>query len=261
MCKNATIFLNATGQATLTPADVNNNSTDACGISTLTLSKTTFNCSNIGNNVVTLTLKDAANNTSSCTATVTVRDAIAPTAVCADLTVRLSQSGTVAVYPAVLGLAGSSTDNCAVYYVSPTLKVYNTSNLGPNNLVITIRDGALNLASCTSVITVLPYGGNNLQSPDNGANTLGGIMEDFDLSVFPNPTAGATTVAFNLPTEQSFALRVFDLSGRLVMERHGEGFEGENAIRLESGSLSQGLYILDFQSERLKAQKRLVVQN
>jgi hypothetical protein len=128
-------------------------------------------------------------------------------------------------------------------------------------LVITIRDGALNLASCTSVITVLPYGGNNLQSPDNGANTLGGIMEDFDLSVFPNPTAGATTVAFNLPTEQSFALRVFDLSGRLVMERHGEGFEGENAIRLESGSLSQGLYILDFQSERLKAQKRLVVQN
>ncbi|RKS89679.1 HYR domain-containing protein, partial [Flavobacterium limicola] len=40
--KNITVQLNATGNATITPADVNNGSTDACGIATLALDKTSF---------------------------------------------------------------------------------------------------------------------------------------------------------------------------------------------------------------------------
>ncbi|MFY7883497.1 MAG: HYR domain-containing protein, partial [Dolichospermum sp.] len=46
--KNATVYLDATGNASITVADINNNSTDNVGITSLSLSQTNFNCSNIG---------------------------------------------------------------------------------------------------------------------------------------------------------------------------------------------------------------------
>lgn len=62
----------ANGTATITPTQVDNGSTDACGIATLTLSKTTFSCDNIGANTVTLTVTDVHGNVARQTATVTV---------------------------------------------------------------------------------------------------------------------------------------------------------------------------------------------
>ena len=70
-CKPATITL-ANGTATITPADIDNGSTDECSTVTLSVSKSQFDCSNIGANNVTLTVMDAAGNTSTCVAVVTV---------------------------------------------------------------------------------------------------------------------------------------------------------------------------------------------
>jgi len=71
-CKPATINLNAAGSATY-------GSTDNCGITQRLLSKSSFNCSNLGTNNVTLTVKDAAGNSNSCVAVVTVVDNLGPT--------------------------------------------------------------------------------------------------------------------------------------------------------------------------------------
>jgi uncharacterized repeat protein (TIGR01451 family) len=73
-CKPATIYIDATGVATLTAAMINNGSSDNCPSSNLiySLSKSSFNCSNIGPNTVTLTVADVSGNASSCTTTVTV---------------------------------------------------------------------------------------------------------------------------------------------------------------------------------------------
>ena len=70
-CKNVTVTL-VNGSATITAADVNNGSTDNCAIQSVSVSKTSFNCSNAGANTVTLTVTDIHSNTKTCTATVTV---------------------------------------------------------------------------------------------------------------------------------------------------------------------------------------------
>ncbi|MDZ4793675.1 MAG: lamin tail domain-containing protein [Bacteroidota bacterium] len=70
-CKPFTVTL-SNGSATIAGADVNNGSTDDCGPVTLSVSPSAFNCSNIGNNNVTLTVTDGAGNTSTCVAVVTV---------------------------------------------------------------------------------------------------------------------------------------------------------------------------------------------
>ncbi|MEL1241822.1 HYR domain-containing protein, partial [Flavobacterium flavipallidum] len=70
--QNIILQLDATGNVSTTAAAVNNGSSDNCGIASLSLSKTDFNCSNFGDNTVTLTVTDVNGNSSTATATVTV---------------------------------------------------------------------------------------------------------------------------------------------------------------------------------------------
>jgi hypothetical protein len=68
---------------TITSAQIDNGSSDNCGAVTLTIgggADQTFDCSSVGAQTVTLTVTDANGNTSTCDATVTIEDNIAPTA-------------------------------------------------------------------------------------------------------------------------------------------------------------------------------------
>lgn len=64
------------GTVNITAADVDNGSTDNWGIDSLSLNKTDFSCSNIGDNQVVLSATDKAGNVSSAPAVVTVVGAI-----------------------------------------------------------------------------------------------------------------------------------------------------------------------------------------
>jgi hypothetical protein len=78
-CQDVTVTLDKFGSATVTPAQVNNGSTDNCAAPeflTYTLDKSTFGCNDIGTNTVTLTVTDPCGNSSTCTATVTVLEGI-----------------------------------------------------------------------------------------------------------------------------------------------------------------------------------------
>ena len=72
LTKNITIQLDASSNATINVAAINNGSTDNCEISLMELDKTTYNCANVGENTVTLKVTDRSGNTSTRTATVTV---------------------------------------------------------------------------------------------------------------------------------------------------------------------------------------------
>ncbi|MES2003507.1 MAG: cadherin-like beta sandwich domain-containing protein [Bacteroidota bacterium] len=71
-----TVSLNVSGTASITAAQVNNNSSDNCGISSISVSPSTFSCANIGANTVTLTITDIHGNTNTATAVVTVAGSI-----------------------------------------------------------------------------------------------------------------------------------------------------------------------------------------
>lgn len=67
-----TVLLNANGQASITAAQINNGSTDNCGVNSVTVSPSSFTCANLGPNTVTLTVTDVNGNTATATAIVTV---------------------------------------------------------------------------------------------------------------------------------------------------------------------------------------------
>ncbi len=72
VCQTVTVNLDTTGNGSTTAAAIGSGSTDNCTISNLSLSQSSFNCSNAGNNSVTLTVTDNNGNTSSCIAVVSV---------------------------------------------------------------------------------------------------------------------------------------------------------------------------------------------
>lgn len=83
VCQDITVDLDpVTGTVTIIPADVDNGSSDNCSIASMTLDVSSFDCSNVGPNTVTMTVTDASGRTATCTSTVTVQDVTAPEVFC-----------------------------------------------------------------------------------------------------------------------------------------------------------------------------------
>jgi ribosomal protein L31 len=75
VCKNETVSLGGTGEYTLGQLELNSGSYDNCAMGnqlSFQLSKITFNCDNIGNNLVVMTVKDPCGNTDTCHAVLNV---------------------------------------------------------------------------------------------------------------------------------------------------------------------------------------------
>ena len=98
VAQNLTVQLDASGAATITGAQADNGSSDACGIASLVPSKTTYGCADVGTpSTVTLTVTDNNSNVSTATFTVTVEDNVSPTAVCQNLTIQLDAAGAASI--------------------------------------------------------------------------------------------------------------------------------------------------------------------
>jgi hypothetical protein len=152
ICQNITIFLNSSGVASIIPSDIDNGSNDACGIASLELDVTSFDCSNVGANTVVLTVTDNNGNVSTCSATVTVQDLIEPVAICKDITVQLDAAGNVTITPA--DVDNGSNDACGIADLSIDVAAFDCSNVGANTVVLTVTDNNGNVSTCTSTVTV-----------------------------------------------------------------------------------------------------------
>ncbi len=151
--KNLTVNLNAAGTANITAAQVNDGSSDNCGIAAITVDKTNFNCSNVGANTVTLTVTDVNGNSSSATAVVTVVDNILPIAASQNITVQLGANGTASITAAQIN--NGSSDNCGIATITVDKTTFDCSNAGANTVTLTVTDVNGNSRSTTATVTVV----------------------------------------------------------------------------------------------------------
>jgi hypothetical protein len=77
ICENVNIELDEFGNASIMVDDIDGGSSDNCSFIT-TASPLDFNCSNLGDNIVTLTVTDPAGNVAECQAIVNVADMLPP---------------------------------------------------------------------------------------------------------------------------------------------------------------------------------------
>ncbi|MBK13027.1 MAG: hypothetical protein CL849_05790, partial [Crocinitomicaceae bacterium] len=150
--QDVTVELDETGAGSITINQVDNGSLDACGIASMSLSQTVFDCSHVGPNTVTLTVMDVNGNVSMAAATVTVQDNIAPEAMAQDFTVQLDSNGAASIDAD--DIDNGSSDACGIASMSLDQSTFDCSHVGLNTVTLTVTDINGNASIATATVTV-----------------------------------------------------------------------------------------------------------
>lgn len=150
--QNMTVQLDVMGNASITPAEINNGSSDNCSIQSLSLDQTIFNCTDLGDNTITLTAIDGSGNTGTAMATVTVEDNINPTALARDITIQLDAAGNATITPDQVD--NRSSDNCGTISLALDQMTFTCDDLGNNTVTLTVTDNSGNRSQATAMVTV-----------------------------------------------------------------------------------------------------------
>ncbi len=192
ICRNRSVQLDATGNASITAADVNNGSSSTCGIQSMTVSPNTFTCSDVGMVPVTLVVMDIHGNSDSCNAVVEVEDNVAPVALCRNITIQLDALGLATITGA--DIDNGSNDVCGIQSLDANPSIFTAADVGPNNVTLFVTDNNGHVNTCNAIVTVedvtppealcqditvrLNTSGNVTITPfdvDNGSNDESGI--------------------------------------------------------------------------------------
>lgn len=151
--QNTTVQIDENGIATITAGELDNGSFDDCGDLQLTLDIDSFDCTNLGENNVTLTATDSFGNESNGMATVLVEDLIAPTLVTQNISVTLDNTGSVSLN--ANDIAGDSFDNCGIETLTVVPSTLTCVNLGINDIIVFATDSSGNQSFSFATVTVL----------------------------------------------------------------------------------------------------------
>nr|WP_319272835.1 PKD domain-containing protein [uncultured Draconibacterium sp.] len=163
-CKDSVLYLGETGQVTLNAYDIDNGSTDNCGIASMELSQSVFTGGDAGINTVGLIVTDVNGNSATCNFHVTIRDTIAPEITCQGFGIVLDKDGYTRIYP---GFAlNSAYDAGGIVSYSLDKVRYNCSDVGENTVTVTVKDYAGNIATCTSDFTIFDAHGPEISCKD-----------------------------------------------------------------------------------------------
>jgi len=159
LTKDIAVQLDASGNASITAAQIDNGSSDLCGIASISVRPNTFNCNNVGENIVTLTVTDINGNVSTEIAIVTVKESILPVVKTQDITVELDNAGNVSITPNQIN--NGSSDNCGIATITLDKLSFNCTNVGVNTVILTVKDKAGNTATATAKVTIVNKAGDN----------------------------------------------------------------------------------------------------
>ena len=244
-CKDATVYLDDNGEATITVDDINDGSNAGCGLSDISISQNTFDCSDVGQNPITLTVTDTYGNTDECISTVTVIDDIPP-----DISISMDP---IELWPpnhkmSTIEVDVTVSDNCpdvTYYLVSVSSNEADNglgdgdkpndiqnANYGSNDLSFDLRaersgngngrtytivyeaeDASGNTATATAYV-VVPH-----DQSKNGAfaSEINANTPELMLNCFPNPAN--TEVTFSIEAARGFeevSITITDLQGNKI---------------------------------------------
>lgn len=129
--------------------------------------------------------------------------------------------------------------------------IRSTERPGVYNLSVQVEGDSFRRSLVTS-IAVVPDGQSKLEENERAAS--------FAITkVFPNPSAGNATLQLDLQAGETYTLRVFDMSGRVVEERQVQGHGQQQISWLAGAGLNNGLYILELSNGTERQTARLVL--
>ena len=251
-------LLDANGQVVITPADLDNGTTDGFNGNALKLTvvPNTFGCSSAGKDVsVTFYAEDYVGGLIGTDAngvvgdvshkvykqaTVRIEDKIAPVIVSKDINLVINNGSITIVAADVLF---SATDACGIDEYSYALSRSTFTNVdalaGPVTITVYATDINGNVGSATAKVTFTT----NLSVDTH--------KKEKEITIYPNPTT--SVLHLQLSNELIIdKLVIRDLNGKIVMQRTGKN----SGINVEK--LASGIYILEVYSSKNKFKTKFI---
>jgi len=234
VCQNISIELSSNEAVSISADDINNGSNDYSGISEVSIDQSTFDCSNLGDNQVVLSVTDNYGNIGQCTGIVTVIDVVDPVIACNNITITLEN---MFAEISIEDIDNGSSDNCGISDIQISQTQFTDEHVGENIISLTVTDNYGNISSCDAIVTV-----------DAGLgiddNTLANI------SLYPNPSSD---LVFIEGANTELEAVVFDLLGKQVMREF-------ITDKLDISCLEQGTYIINL-TDGINTSSHKIIKN
>jgi len=151
--RNISLELDDQGRASLMVTDIDDGSTDNCGISNLQLNRTEFSCEDVGENTVVMTVTDVNGNSSQAEAHVIIEDKTAPVIEPEDISLELNSKGLAEINPSMF--MHMARDACGIAEMNPEKITFSCSDIGTQQIRIISSDNNGNSSTELVEITVL----------------------------------------------------------------------------------------------------------
>jgi hypothetical protein len=231
--KEIKVALGTTGSVSVTPEQVNDGSTDNVGITSMTLSKSTFTCADLGTSTITFTAKDGSGNTSAADVTITVVDEIKPTLKTkATYTLKLDTQGKATLKWE--DFDEGSSDNCSIKERKLSKTEFSRSDGGDTKVTYTLTDISGNTSSIDITVRVDVI----LSAPERP-------LESNTLKAYPNPADSYLYLEFaeGISYGSIRASSLVDASGKVIGELTLED-AGNRRLGFSTRDLKPGMYFL-----------------
>jgi len=206
VCQDITVQLDPLGMATIDSNAIDDGSTDNCQIIEFAMDTIEFDCSDIGDHILTMSVTDFGGFTGQCSAIVTVQDTLSPVAICRDLSISLDASGTANIIAE--DIDNGSYDVCGIQGLQVSPGSFSCNDIGSNAISLTVTDIASNSDSCTANITVV--------------DTLNSCVTCTTQEI-PINTGWNMISSYVIPDEPLMDSVFSDISGDIIIVKDGAG--------------------------------------
>ncbi|MDN5215016.1 leucine-rich repeat protein [Fulvivirgaceae bacterium BMA12] len=280
VAKDYTVKLDASGNASIQASDINNGSLDNCGIKTVTVSPSSFDMTNLGDNTVSMTVTDNNGNQHTATATVSVE---AYAAQIGDVfTVSGMDYEITSVDPYTVAVMGRSSDAPKTITIPETVThegiTYTVTAIGANAFkdnpdLATVKieaDHPLahheNAFADRSQINLIVPAGTREDYLDNGWDGFRSIMEEGqvlsagsniefkDFTLYPNPARDKVHIDIDPRSGQALKqVNIYTMTGVYLYS--------ESGLEINTGRLSRGMYLFEIVTKTGdRSMRRVIIQ-
>ncbi|MEZ5043770.1 MAG: T9SS type A sorting domain-containing protein [Saprospiraceae bacterium] len=246
LCKNLTIQAGTS----FAPEEIDNGSSDDCDIASLSLSDTTFACTQLGENLVTLTVVDAAGLSSACSAIVTVEGPDEDCDLVADECDQCPGGDDK------VDVDNNGVADCTEF--SALENVLEAWKCGPNLdsvFICSIVNGDPTSAqtycvppeAVNDILTAGGYLGPCGNTPCGAITATVATRPNYRLSVFPNPTNHMLYVELELHQPMKGEISLYNTIGQVVSRQSIPAHTRHLTYQIPTKKLENGLFLLQIQ--------------